>query len=104
MRVLHLTLIKKWFDLVESGEKPEEYREMTEYWRKRLIRKECQHKTAFEPSDFKYFDLVIFTNGYGNHRPKTIRVLKYIEVNSGKVEWGAAKGKIYFVLKLGAVV
>ncbi len=104
MKALHLTLIKKWFDLIEIGEKPEEYREMTDYWKKRLVKKECQHKTTFKPSDFRDFDLVIFTNGYGNHRPRTLRALKYIEVNTGKVEWGASPGKIYFVLKLGAKI
>jgi hypothetical protein len=37
MRVLHLTLKKKWFDMIASGEKKEEYREDKEYWRRRLL-------------------------------------------------------------------
>ena len=32
MRVLHLTLKKKWFDMILSGEKKEEYREIKSYW------------------------------------------------------------------------
>ena len=28
-KILHLTLKKKWFDMIASGEKKEEYREMT---------------------------------------------------------------------------
>ncbi len=31
-RVLHLTLKKTWFDMIASGEKREEYREMKPYW------------------------------------------------------------------------
>ena len=37
---LHLTLKKKWFDLILSGEKKEEYREIKDYWCKRFCSKE----------------------------------------------------------------
>lgn len=36
MKILHLTLKKEWFDMVASGEKPEEYREIKPYWQSRL--------------------------------------------------------------------
>lgn len=32
MRTLTLHLKRKWFDLIKSGEKKEEYREQTTYW------------------------------------------------------------------------
>lgn len=35
---LILNLKKKWFDMWKSGEKPEDYREMTKYWAKRLCK------------------------------------------------------------------
>ncbi|HET8736229.1 MAG TPA: ASCH domain-containing protein, partial [Pricia sp.] len=38
MKTLHLNLKKKWFDMILSGEKKEEYREIKEYWIGRLIR------------------------------------------------------------------
>lgn len=37
MKTLHLTLKKKWFDMIASGEKKEEYREIKPYWLKRLM-------------------------------------------------------------------
>lgn len=37
MKVLHLTLKKKWFDMIESGEKKEEYREIKPYWIRKLV-------------------------------------------------------------------
>ena len=37
VKILHLPLKAKWYDMQESGEKTEEYRQLTEYWRKRLI-------------------------------------------------------------------
>ena len=36
--VLHLTLKKYWFDMIKSGIKKEEYREIKDYWVKRLFR------------------------------------------------------------------
>ena len=36
-KTLHLTLKKKWYDMIASGEKKEEYREVKKYWIRRLI-------------------------------------------------------------------
>lgn len=35
-KVLTLTISKKWFDMILSGEKTEEYLEIKPYWIKRL--------------------------------------------------------------------
>lgn len=35
-RVLYLSVKKEWFDMIASGEKKEEYREMSTYWSSRL--------------------------------------------------------------------
>lgn len=40
VKILHLPLKAKWFKMQESGEKPEEYREITPYWCKRLLGRE----------------------------------------------------------------
>ena len=45
-----LPVKKKWFDLIKSGYKNEEYRLYNDYWKKRLLGKE--------------FDSVIITWGY----------------------------------------
>ena len=36
--ILPLVLTGRWFDMIERGEKREEYRAATEYWSKRLFR------------------------------------------------------------------
>jgi hypothetical protein len=38
MKNLHLPLVKKWFDMTKTGEKTEDYREITPYWANRLIK------------------------------------------------------------------
>lgn len=37
MKILHLTLNKKWFILIASGEKKVEYREYKDHWISRLM-------------------------------------------------------------------
>lgn len=32
MRILHLPLKKEWYEMIESGVKTEEYRDLSEYW------------------------------------------------------------------------
>jgi len=57
MKILHLTLKKKWFDLIASGKKKMEYREYKPYWQKRLLNVDDTPK---------HFDIVRFKNGYGD--------------------------------------
>jgi len=56
MNTLHLTLKKKWFDMILSGEKKEEYREIKNYWAARLLGKQ--------------YDTILFRNGYSKNAPK----------------------------------
>lgn len=57
MKILHLTLKKKWFDLIASGEKTREYRDDKPYWVRRLV-DDCGYG--------RHFDIVRFKNGYGD--------------------------------------
>lgn len=61
MKILHLTLKKKWFDLIVSGQKKHEFRECKPYWEKRLL-----HGPNGEP---KHFDEIHFRNGYSKNSP-----------------------------------
>ena len=78
-RILHLTLLKKWFDLIASGEKTKEYREIKPYWTKRLFDKS--------------FDEIYFKNGYSKNAPFM------------RVEWkGIKKEKGKYVILLGKIL
>ena len=37
MKILYLPLKKQWYEMIESGEKKEEYRLLKPYWEKRLL-------------------------------------------------------------------
>jgi hypothetical protein len=99
MKLLHLTLKKKWFDMVASGEKKEEYREINNYWIRRL------NKNGMAGDDeFKDFDCVKFRNGYSKNAPTIVCEFEEIEISKGRSEWGAESGKEYFVIKLGSII
>lgn len=83
MRILHLTLLREWFDLILCGEKREEYRSIKKYWRRRL---EGQH-----------YDEIYFRNGYATLAP-WMRV-ELIEITRGR--W---RGREVFVLRLGKIL
>jgi hypothetical protein len=95
MKVLHLTLKKKWFDMIASGEKKEEYREIKSYWISRLC---CGFPSMYSE---KTFDVVLFRNGYSKDSPKLAMKWIGMQFGDGKPEWGAEPGKKYFVIKLG---
>jgi len=78
-RILHLTLLRKWFDLIASGKKIKEYREIKPYWTKRLLGKD--------------FDEIYFKNGYSKNAPFM------------RVEWkGLTKENGEYAIILGKVL
>lgn len=94
-KILYLTLKKKWFEMIASGEKIEEYREIKPYWVKRLL------NIMESYNEYKEFDKVIFRNGYSKGAPSmTFRIL-YIDRGYGHPKWGAPKDRQVFRIFLG---
>lgn len=107
MRVLHLNLKKKWFDMILSGEKKEEYREIKPYWISRLmwtLTEYLDNEGQVDTSLFQTFDSIIFSNGYAKDRPQFEIEFNRIRKGIGNPEWGAIKGEKYFVLELGKII
>lgn len=86
-KVLHLTLKRKWFDMIASGEKREEYREMKKYWNDRLM---------------KNYDEVVFRNGYTKGCPEMTVEIKSIGIGLGQKEWGASD-QLTYIISLGKI-
>ncbi len=97
-RILHLTLKKKWFDLIAQGKKKEEYREDKPYWRNRLMEK-CSCCSVY--SQLKQFDEVHFKNGY--HKKCPFMRVKWKRMYQAKVDF-EDKEKDMFVIKLGKIL
>lgn len=97
MKTLKLVLKKQWYDMIASGEKTEEYRRVCQYWFNRLM----QYNQAEGYNEFRKFDKVTFYLGYSKNRPSMTYEIKGMDHRCGRPEWGAEKGKRYFVIKLG---
>lgn len=78
--------------MIVSGEKKEEYRDVTEYWAKRFL----SHKTVLNP-----FFFVRFRHGYATDAPEIIFQCMDITIKEGKLGWGAEPETKYFVITLG---
>ncbi|WP_303797335.1 ASCH domain-containing protein [Ruminococcus flavefaciens] len=94
-----LTIKKQWFDMLLSGEKKEEYRDIKPYYTSRLINIGLLDK-AEKPT--KSSTWVIFRNGYSKNSP-TFKALCMLDVKQGKTEWGAAPDTMYYTLKIKAI-
>lgn len=121
MKILDLVLTYHWYDMIESGEKKEEYREIKPYWEKRLF----DYKRLSEYVEKHYMELRIkqvffphraaienvcksFPRGYTHvcfHRGYTSTTMTFtvidIDMGGGKPEWGAPTDRPVFIIKLG---
>lgn len=120
IETLHLPLKAKWYDMIESGEKPEEYREKKPYWIKRIMKclkwcsigviqsdnlverikrcADCVNVSNFTKISGGY-TRVQFSYGYTKRRMTW--EIKGISISYGNPEWGAPKDKEVFIIKLG---
>lgn len=95
--MLILPIKRKWFDMIKSGEKKEEYREIKLYWTTRFGTAYFGNKLIDEKIKAlrKYTTLpteIVFKNGYQNNSPY-IKCWCSLTVGQGKEEWGAEKRK-----------
>ena len=77
MKILHLNLYRKYFDAIANGNKTIEYREKTDYWKKRIEGRE--------------YDIIKFRNGYAKDAPTML--VEYKGYNIGK-EYELKLGKV----------
>lgn len=89
--MLTLPIKKKWFDMILSGEKKEEYRNITSYYNSRFSK-----YLIGEPFE------VLFRNGYSKNSP-TIKCKVFRDIDMGNPKWGAHPGIGYHVLKILSV-
>lgn len=84
-----LPIKKKWFDLIASGHKKQEYREIKPYYNSRFRK----HVISQEPFD------CILRNGYSCKSPQ-IKITTKCSVETGNPDWGATPGNLYYVLDI----
>ena len=88
--MLILPIKKKWFDMILSGEKKEEYRKFDKYYGVRFATYGVGSGDKFE---------VLLRNGYSSKSP-TLKCLVRCDYTYGKEEWGANPNELCFVLTI----
>ena len=91
--MLTLPIKKKWFDMIASGEKPDEYRDLTPYYAVRFA-----NVPKFQ-ADGKTCCHVLLRAGYRHDSP-ILAIRCWIDKGKGRKEWGAEPGKEYFRLHI----
>ncbi len=125
MKTLDLPLKAKWYDMIESGEKKEEYREIKPFWYQRLYQRKKEYSCAgkLSKSDAEYVCLpehrhILLDNGFKDNefRPYTHVRFRYgytkrtmlyeiesISIGKGNPDWGAPNEEV-FIIKLGKMI
>lgn len=112
-KILHLNIKRKWFDMIKSGEKKEEYRDIKPFYERKFINikeKEKRHiwkngfwilqgHMAFRPHDI----IICFSNGYAKNRDQIFIECTGLKKGIGKKEWGASLND-QFILSLGNIL
>lgn len=99
--MLTLPIKKKWFDMIKSGEKKEEYREIKPYYTTRFYGRAYEYnvKNGFMKEYERKYITILLRNGYSNNSP-SIKCNIVLSKGYGKPEWGAEPNKEYYVLKI----
>ena len=91
METLHLNLHGSFFDQIASGEKKEEYRDISPYWIRRITNAINQGVKT-----------ITFSNGYAKDRRQMVVGLESVARGIGRKEWGAPEHAVY-ILRLGNI-
>lgn len=102
--MMTFTIKKKWFDLIKSGQKKEEYRDLNYYYYVRV----CSlvgadgYKKLIEKNERVPFKDLKLRNGYGKDSPSII-ISGWVSIGEGLPEWGAETGKKYFRFEIETI-
>ena len=105
-----LPIKKKWFDMIASGEKKEEYREIKPYYTSRFVKalgfpgkseREDVKELLSQMRAMKSIE-IMFRNGYSGESPVIIADC-FLSIGTGKEEWGASAGENYYILHIDRI-
>lgn len=91
--MLTLPIKKKWYDMILSGDKKEEYREIKPYYTSRF-KNLMKRGSAWTP-----VRTVRFRNGYSKNSPTLVASITISE-GYGLERWGAKRGERYYILTI----
>lgn len=95
--MLTLPIKKKWFDMIKSGEKKEEYRTRNDYYYTRF-------KKIVDNIENGEEQYILLRNGYSSNSPTLKIKVDDIVIGGGREEWGFIGSEMCFIIKIAEVV
>lgn len=92
MVILYLPLKAQWYNMIECGIKKDEYRDMTNYWIRRICGKDG---VRYNTDGTVKTDITHVCFSYGYTKRRMLWRIKDIIVDVGKAEWGAPEHKLF---------
>ena len=101
--MLTLPIKKKWYDMILSGEKKEEYREIKPYYTSRF-----KNAHLYDDDDFLAlkknpeilgWNWILLRNGYSRRSPSVFAKVR-LRIGKGRTDWGAEPDVDYYVLEV----
>ena len=94
--MLTLPIKRKWFDMILSKEKSEEYREIKRYYKTRFQTAGLLNEKGLPTGNTCD---IMFRNGYANTSPSFVATCT-LAIKEGNPAWGAVPGIRYYTLKI----
>ena len=85
-KILHLNLYRKWFVQILKKKKKEEYRDKTNFWKRRLFNEDGS------PREYEY---IVFRNGYGKKGTSPEMKVEILGVREDKDRYSILLGKVF---------
>lgn len=108
--MLTLPIKKKWFNMILSGEKKEEYRDIKPYYDERFLTlfgyiwvNNELIKSPLPELQREPVQNIAFRNGYSKNAPTIIANCE-LKAGKGREDWGAEPGKVYYILSIKHIV
>ena len=98
--ILHLVLKGKWYDMIASGEKKEEYRESKPYWKTRIENWRAKQSPSWADIDKNPWLVIGFSCGYRKPDMFFLSRMTDLREHSFHPEWGEPE-KEHYILALG---
>lgn len=109
--MLIMPIKRKWLEMIRSGEKKEEYRDIKPYYTSRIRNlitaspwmdgRTIEEIKAAGDKGVRFEDVVL-RGGYDRLAP-AIRISGTITIGTGKPEWGAEPNRKYYIFRIESV-
>ena len=98
--ILPLVLKRRWYDMIDRGEKREEYRDYKPYWKRRMANWTSHQQESWDSIDNNKLLVIGFSRGYKRPDMFFLLLRRDVTEHATHLEWGEPRTP-HFVLVLG---